>query len=333
VRALAICASSALALAGAASAQTVTGFAGVRYGSGNTTHDEVELELANDAAQSLGPVANESPPPGDPENPGTESEQEAVLSMDLGAGFLAMATGSAGQVLGYGVTRFGVGTTRVDYRENVLVESASVADGTPVVIRLRYRIAFGRECFHDLTPTQLEAVYPTHGCLTDLELRATLNDLLGEVDSDSQNHFVNVGFEPTVTGLFANPRQFGELTVTAAVGDAVRLELFADAAGVHRLGGPYQETFPGAATGTSLALVFGVESDTPGVEIVSPLLGGALPGFAGVTAAHAQSRALAVATGAPVVVPEPNASVLALIACAVLLARRRGAPPYATGSR
>jgi hypothetical protein len=219
------------------------------------------------------------------------------------------------------MTRFGVGSTRVDYRENVLLSSASVAGGTPVVIRLRYQIAFGRECLHDLTPAQLAATYPTHGCLTDLEVRTVLSDLLGEAESSTQNHFVNVGFAPTVTGLFADPTQLGEATVTAAVGDSVRLELFAAAGGIHRLGGPYLGELPEAATGTSLVLVFGIESDTPGVEIVSPLLGGALPGFAGVTSANAQGRALAVSVGAPVVVPEADPASAALAAVIAIAAR------------
>lgn len=242
--------------------------------------------------------------------------------MDLGAGFFSMATGSAGEVLGFGITRFGVGSTRVDYRENVTLESAGVPDGTPVTIRLRYRIAYGRACFHDLTAEQL-ATTAVHACLTDLEVRAVLNDLLGEVDVATHTHYVPVGFASTVTGLFADPMQSDELAITAEVGDSIRLELFADSAGIHRLGGPYQETLPSAATGTSLVLVFGIESDVPGVTIESPLLGGPLPGFSGVTAANALAHVLDVSVGAPFTVPEPSALALAAVACATLLARRR----------
>jgi len=296
----------------------------VRYGSGPGIQDEIELDLANAAAQSLGPISVESLPPTDPQNPGTSAAGEARLAMDLGAGFFSMATGSEGEVLGFGVTRFGVGSTRASYGEDVLLESASLPDGTPVTIRLRYRIAFARDCLHGLEAEILAEEYPGHSCLTDLEVRATLNDLLGEVASATQNHYVQVGFPPTVTGLFADPSQDDELVVGAEVGDAIRIELFADAAGIHRLAGPYQAVspaiYPDAATGTSLVLVFGIESEPPGVQVVSPLLGGPLPDFAGVTPEAAYGRALAVSIGAPVTVPEPSACLAAL---AALIALRR----------
>lgn len=318
------------AVAGAARAQTVTGFATIRYGSGNSFQGETELELTSAAVQNLGPITSQSPASVDPANPGTSSTQEAVLAMDLGAGVFAMAAGSEGAVLGFGVTRFGTGTTRVDYRENVLVDSATVADGTPVAIRLRYRIAYGRECLHALTPEQLAIFFMSYACTTELEVRAVLNDLLGTVDTTAQTHFVNLGFTPTIDGLFADPTQSDELSITAEVGDSIRVEIFAEAAGSHRLGGPFQSTLPEAASGASLALVFGVESDTPGVEVVSPLLGGPLPDFAGVTAENALTHVLDVSVGAPFTVPEPSVLALAAVACATLLARRRYAASQAS---
>jgi hypothetical protein len=236
--------------------------------------------------------------------------------MDLGAGVIAMATGSEGEVLGSGTTRYGIGAGRVDYRENLAVQSSSVPAGTPVTIRLRYRIAFGQACLHDLDPA-LVAAAANQTCLTELELRAVLDDLLGGAPVATQRHLENVGFAPDKSGLFADPGQLGELVVSVQVGDPLRLELFVDASGLHALA-PHAATLPTAATGTSLVVVFGIESDTPGVEIVSPLVGGALPGFAGVTPANAVAHALAVDVGAPVTVPEPHAAPVALLALALL---------------
>jgi hypothetical protein len=324
-------AACALALAaGEASAQTVTGFAVARYGSGSGIQDENELPVADFPAQTLGPVAVATLPPDDPELPGTSAEAEAVFEMDLGAGFFSAATGSAGEVLGFGVNRFGAGSTRVSYREDLSVASSSVDAGTPVTIRLRYRIAFGLECFYDLA---VEFLGPSasHDCITDLEVRTLLSDLDGESVASTETHFVNVGFEGSITGLFADPDATGEAAVTAEVGDTIRLELFAEAGSLSRLA-PYEAAgteFPDAATGTALVLVFGIESDTPEVQIVSPLLGGPLPDFAGVTPEHALSRALAVSIGAPVTVPEPHAIAAAVAVFTLLALRQAAAPSFA----
>jgi hypothetical protein len=289
------------------------------------------VPLADQPAQSIAPIFNESPPSANPEQPGTHAAQGAVLDMDLGAGFFAMATGSEGEVLGFGTIRYGRGSARVDYRENVSVQSASVPAETPVTIRLRYRVAFGRECFHDLDPSVLVSS-DLEECLTDLEVRTRLDDLIGDNQNTTQNHFVNLGYAPTITGLFADPTDLGEATITAKVGHSFRLEVFADAASSHQLA-MYQDILPTAASGSSLVLVFGIESDTPGVAIVSPLLGGVLPGFAGVNAANALAHVVTVDVGAPVVVPEAGAIGDGLAALAALAygvsarARRRSRRP------
>lgn len=210
-----------------ASAQTVTGFAAARYGSGPGIQDELALALANEPAQSLGPVSVATLPPEHPELPGTSAEAEAVLEMDLGAGFFSAATGSAGEVLGFGLNRFGAGSTRVSYREDVSVESSSVPAGTPVAIRLRLRIAFGRSCHYGLT---VEILGPSsvHDCITDLEVRTLLSDLDGESVASTHVHFVNVGDTESVTGLFADPNAIGEpVTVPAPHANTAALAAFA----------------------------------------------------------------------------------------------------------
>jgi hypothetical protein len=315
--------SVAVALAaGAAQAQlpTLSGFVIARSLAGET-----ELPVTLAPAQTLGPLVTESPPSGDPELPGTHTTQAATLAADLAAGFVAMATGSEGEVLGQGVRGLGRGSARWQYLESVLVQSASVPAGTPVTVRLRYRLVFGRECLHDLGPEVLASSSNTQVCITDLEVRGSLNNFQGGVQSATHNHYVPVGFDSTVTGLFADPSQLGEASVVVEVGEPLRVDLFVDAAG-HLEVARYGEGLPTAATGTALVVVFGVESDAAGVEIVSPLLGGPLPGFANVTTAAALAQLLMLDVGAPVTVPEPDApAAIALVALAIA-ARRARAP-------
>jgi hypothetical protein len=286
---------------------------------------EDELDLSNAAVQTLGPLVEDHLPSGDPENPGVYTTQGAVLAMDLGQGFLSMAAGSEGQTLGQGQRGIARGGARIAYAENVTLQSETLPDGTPVTIRLRYRIAFARACLHDLDPA-IVASSALQECLSDLEVRASLRNESLVTDSTTHNHFVPVGFGSTVTGLFADPTQVGEASVPAEVGETVRVDVFADAAG-HLEIAKHGEALPTGATAGVLVVVFGIESDPPGVEAFSPLLGGTLPGFAGVTASNALAHVLSVDVGAPVVVPEPGALAGALGVLGMLgaSARRREA--------
>lgn len=289
---------------------------------------DTELDLPNAAVQTLGPLIEENVPSGDPENPGVYTTQGAVLAMDLGQGFLALATGSEGEVLGQGLRGIARGSARIAYLENVVLQSETLPAGTPVTVRLRYRIAFGRACLHDLDPAIL-AASSLQECISDLELRASLRNASFQTDSTTHYHYVPVGFGSTVTGLFAAPTGVGEAAVAAEVGETVRVDLFADAAGHLELAKHGEASLPTGATATSLVVVFGVESDPPGAEAFSPLLGDALPGFAGVTAGNALAHVLAIDVGAPIVVPEPGAIGAALGALAALsaAARRRARGP------
>jgi hypothetical protein len=309
---------SILLAAGPASAQLppVYGFVNARDIGG----DE-ELSLPSAAAQSLGPLVTESTPSSDPELPGVHTAQGAALAMNLGAGFLALAAGSEGEVLGQGLRGLGRGSARIAYLENVLVQSESVPAGTPVVIRLRYGVAFGRACLHDLDPAVLEASN-VQECISELELRASLRrNETGEIDSTTHYHYVPVGFDETVTGVFAGPSNFGEASVAAEVGETVRVDLFTDASGHLELalGG---ETLPTGATAASMVVVFGIEADVPGVEVYSPLLGGVLADFSAVTPANALAHVLSLEVGAPITVPEPALAPAAIAALLALAAQR-----------
>ena len=285
----------------------VSGFANASY---NFVTDEVTL--ANVADQVVGPVQNANTP-ADPPNPGTYTTQSSEVATTLTGGALAVALGTETETLGFGPIVSGGALGRAEYDEYLTVASASVANGTPVTVRVRYRIAFGATVFHDLPPAEQ----------SDLQQYARIDlNLDAQLGTTTITHrwFQTGAGTSIVNGLFLDPTQFAEATIEVPVGQTLRVRFRwndyanSDVRGVS--GNP--NVFPSAQTGGTTALVFGVESDTPGVTISSPLLGGPMPDFSGVTAANALAHVLPVTIGAPVTVPEPGALWLGAAACLAL---------------
>jgi hypothetical protein len=133
------------------------------------------------------------------------------------------------------------------------------------------------------------------------------------------------GFAPIVTGLFADPTQTVDLSVPTQIGQTVRFHLLLNcgAGSQATIVGQFPPyTFPTAASADTVAVVFGLQADQPGVTLVSAL--GAVPDFSAVTAAHAYASAIPVGVGTPVTVPEPGAlSCLGVAAVALAVLRSR----------
>jgi hypothetical protein len=317
------CIAALFALApAAAQAQTVSGWVNANWGSGNTTMEEDESDLANAAVQNVGPVQNLSPP-GAP-SPGGVTSQAAEAVVDLGQGVIAAAVGTDAQVLDFGPNRWGNARASLDYDETLTVVSAALSSGTPVTLRLRCRIAFGGDSLHSLA----EVAGPTSSqyATSQLTLNVQFQDLEGENGSAYDVWFDSAGGLQQSDGLFADPAQPLELAVADVVGGTVRLvisvDAFASSQAVLASSGP-SYLYPTAATGATAALVFGVESDPPGASLESPLLGTVLPGYTDVTAPYALAQVLPLTVGAPVTVPESSTLGSELAACAVLLATAR----------
>lgn len=294
----------------------MSGFALSRYVSGNTILEEQELPLADAADQVVGPAYTVTPPPADPQNPGVATEQQADVATALGQGALAAAVGTETQTLGFGPLRSGVANCRAQYDELVAVQSASLPNGTPVTVRMRYRVAFGAAQAHDLAPAQLSGSNTNYARM-DFQLETQL----GPNPAVAHRWYESADGFSDVNGIFANPADAQELTTAAAVGQALRvradLRCYASSSA-----SPYAGTFPAAQTGGTAAVVFGVEADEAGVTLVSTLLGGALPGLANASAANALAHALPIAVGIPVTVPEPAGTWQGFAAAGVLVALR-----------
>jgi len=297
----------------------VSGFAQASYG---FTTDEVPL--ANVADQIVGPVQNANTPAGPP-NPGTYTAQSSEVATTLSGGALAVALGTETEALGFGPIVSGGATGRAEYDEYVTVSSASVANGTPVTVRARYRIAFGGAAVHELPPAE-QSDYQQYARI-DLNLDAQLG-----TTTVTHRWFQTGAGTSIVTGLFVDPTQFAEATIEVPVGQTVRVRFrwndYANSDVRASSGNP--TVFPSAQTGGTAALVFGVECDTPDVTITSPLLGGPMPDFSGVTAANALAHVLPITVGAPVTVPEPDVLWLGAGACLALRARRVYAASHAS---
>lgn len=303
----------ALVICGAPGVVRALGVSGVANASYNFVTDDVTL--ANVADQVVGPVQNANTP-ADPPNPGTYTTQASEVATTITGGALAVALGTETEALGFGPNVSGGALGRAEYDEYVTVSSASVANGTPVTVRVRYRIAFGAAAVHDLPPAE-QSDFQQYARI-DLNLDAQLG-----TTTITHRWFETGAGTSIVTGLFLDPTQFAEATIEVPVGQTVRVRFrwndYANSDVRASSGNP--TVFPSAQTGGTAAVVFGVECDTPDVTITSPLLGGAMPDFSGVTAANALAQVLPITVGAPVTVPEPDALWLGAVACLVL--RRR----------
>jgi hypothetical protein len=304
---------AAVALGAEARAQAMSGFVNADYGFGDD-----ELPVANAAAQVLGPLVNESPPPSDPELPGVYTTQAAHIETSIGDGWIATAAGTETEVLGSGPLRSGSGAARAVYDEQLQVTSAALAAGTPVTARLRYRAAFGGETQHDLDPSVLLGSSTQFASVT-LRLDALLGSSPPAVSNGTW--YETTAAPSTIEGIYALPDALVELVKDTQVGAVLRLRFFMETSARSEvrifMGGN-----PSAATGGTQAMVFGIESDTPGVEFVSALAGGPLPDFSDVDLADAHARVLPITVGTPVTVPEPAAIPLGATAVG-LIARLR----------
>jgi hypothetical protein len=312
----------ALLLCGAPSGVRAFGVSG--FASASYPFTTLEVPLANVADQVVGPVQNANTPAGPP-NPGTYTTQASEVATTITGGALAVALGTETEALGFGPIVSGGALGRAEYDEYVTVSSASVANGTPVTVRVRYRIAFGAAAFHDLPPA--EQSDSQQYARIDLNLDAQLG-----TTSTTHRWFQTGAGTSIVNGLFLDPTQFAEATIDVPVGQTVRVRFrwndYANSDVRASSGNP--TVFPSAQTGGTAAVVFGVESDTPGVTITSPLLGGPMPDFSGVTAASALAHVLPITVGAPVTVPEPDALSLGAVACLALSTRRCYAASHAS---
>jgi hypothetical protein len=304
---------AALFAAAPAAAQSVNGFADARFSGASTTPGLDVHDLANVAAQSFTSYTISTPP--DPEEPGIFVEQRADVETDYAAGAVAMSFGSETVPLGDGSLRYGSASGRASLDEMATVESDTLPDGTDVVVRMRLHAAYGGAASHDAAPTDFR--YASSKLEANAQLGTTS---LGSI------WFENVGDPLQTTGLFAQPTPAAELEVATEVGASLRVRLFVDCDGNNRTtrSGDF---LPAASTGGTLAVVFGVEADTQGVVVRSPLLGGPYPPLANANAANALARVLPVELGAPVTVtaPEPAATASALAAAAGIARRKRRA--------
>ena len=316
------CLAVALVICGAPGGVRAFGVAGFAAASHGFTTDEVPL--ANVADQVVGPVQNANTPAGPP-NPGTYTAQASEVATTITGGALAVALGTETEALGFGPIVSGGATGRAEYDEYVTVSSASVANGTPVTVRLRYRIAFGAAAIHDL-PAAEQSDSQQYARI-DLNLDAQLGSM-----TTTHRWFHTGAGNSIVNGLFTDPTQFADATIEIPVGQTVRVRFrwnnYANSDVRASSGNP--TVFPSAQTGGTAAVVFGVESDTPDVTITSPLLGGPMPDFSSVNAANALAHVLPVTVGAPVTVPEPDALSLGAVACLALSTRRCYAASHAS---
>ena len=314
------------ALAGVCSGPLCGSFVqAVAAGTGGNV-DRIDLDGVT-AVQILGPVhAERLADVGNPGGEGNVSEDSAHLTADFPAGVLAIEMGTTTDAHDFGAIITSSAAGRVFYDEELAIGSATLPAGTDVTVRLRYRIAYGTALAHSLGES-IVATYNYDVQYADVQMEATasLDNHFGGSDFDQSFWNVYYGLSSTVTGVFADPVQVGEVATTVKTGQNLHLHIYLNGnagseAGVYGQYPPY--VFPVAASAGTVAMVFGLEADQPGVTITSPSFG-TMPGFSGVTAANAYANALPVDVGGPVAVPEPAAATSGCVACTALLARRR----------
>ena len=273
------------------------------------------------ADQSLGPArATWLGDPANPATPGSTSDTSARLTLAIDHGVLAVESGSANQS-NLGMIVQGVGISRAEYEEVLSVDSSTLAAGTPVTLRMRAVAVFAGAAQHDLPEIG-------SGSFNYARMDFTLNATLG---GNPLQHFWHegAGEKPFRSGVFAYEGRPLEVTAHAQVGQLVHLDfaLIANSASSAIPVSPPPPNpleLPAAATGGTAAIAFGIESDTPGVEIDSALLGGPVPGFVAATAANALGYVIPVDVGIPVTVPEPGWKAQAASALATLIGVARG---------
>jgi len=321
---LALAATAFLAVAGRARADHCTSFpfdpfcgsrASANAGSGNSSLASQEIDaVGDDPEQTVGPVHTmRLPDPMDPVGQGNLSDESALATIDFAAGVFAVEAGTESGAVDFGKIVSAGAHARVAYDEYLTISSASLPPGTPVTLRLRYRVAFGANALHDVPAASVNG--NTQYALADLQLNMTFGGVY-----TTNRWYDSADGTSIVNGIFDDPTQLGEKTAQAAVGQTSRLvlEIRTDENSQATI---YMNTFPNASTAATAAVVFGVEADEAGVTIGSPKFG-AVPDFAGVTAAHAFASVLSIDVGAPVTVPEPGALASIGAACAALAARR-----------
>jgi hypothetical protein len=322
--ALVVVASAALTPAARAncSAAPLDPFCGSRVSvsavSGNTAVLSQEITgLGDDPTQAVGPAhTTRLPDPSDPVGQGNLSDESAIAEIDFGLGVFATEAGTLSGAVDFGASLDANATSRVAFDEYLAVGSASLAPGTQVTLRLRYRVAFGAAQLHDLPPAALNNS-STQWARSDIQLYTMLGTLWVP-----HRWFESGDGTVIVDGIFNDPTQIGEMTAQATVGQTKRLTLELRSETASRASVYTSPQFPNASTAATAALVFGIEADEPGVTITSPFFG-PVPDFSGVTAANALANVLPVPVGAPVTVPEPSTVGSELAACAVLLATAR----------
>ena len=321
---LALLAMAIFAVAGHARADHCTSapfdpFCGSRASS-SAGFDSQEIDaLGDDPEQTVGPVhTTRLPDPTDPNGQGNLSDESALATLDFAAGVFAVEAGTESGAVDFGLIVSAGAHARVAYDEYLTVSSASLPPGTPVTLRLRYRVAFGANALHDVPPASVND--STEYARADLQLNMTFGGAYS-----TNRWFGSATGASIVDGVFDDPAQLGEKTAQATVGQTSRLvlEIRTDESSQATI---YMNTFPNASTAATAAVVFGVEADEAGVTLGSPKFG-AVPDFSGVTAAHAFASVLPVDVGAPVTVPEPGAPASLGVVGAALAALRRGSQP------
>jgi len=282
--------------------------------SGNT-------QLLGDEVDAVGPLLTETlgpirttrlPDPNDPNGQGNPSDEGAVADFAIDQGALAVSAGTESSAVDFGLGVHAAASSRVVYDEYLAVESATLAAGTPVALRMRLRVAFGADETHDLPPAQIDS--NTQDARIDLFLQTTLGS-----HYIAHRWFASADGTSIVDGVFADPTAPFEIAAASQVGQTVRLILdLRDDANSQATVTGFPSVFPNAATGGTAALVFGVEADPPGVTVRSPTADAPVPGPGNVTPANALAHALPVDVGLPVAVPEPDEpGELWIAACAL----------------
>jgi hypothetical protein len=273
------------------------------------------------AAQTVGPAhVQRTADVGNPIGEGNLSEESARAQIAFGSGLFAIEMGTTSDAHDFGANVMAGAAGRIVYDENLMVGSASLPAGSAVTVRLRYRLAYGADVVDSLDPSVV-ASYNYQQQYSDVQIEAT-GQLGGVADQSLWSTFY--GFAPNVTGLFADPTQTVELAVPTQVGQTLRFRFYLNGgagsqATVRGQFAPFE--FPTAASAGSVAVVFGLRADEPGVTLASPTFG-TVPGFAGVTVAHAYASVIGVDVGTPITFPEPDALSCLGVACAALAARR-----------